>query len=121
MYTGKKDEEAATRPKEKRSDFNAESRRTGKTGGESESFRSQQERIDRADSQRSNLVSVGTTVIGGMLDHLISDYATQVGQKEQEIQRLNDDINRHSEDVKRLNIRIDELKTLRQELKQLKE
>lgn len=120
MYTGEtKDEKAAARAEEERLNINVDPRRGGQIRGESQSPWTEQERIDRADSQRSSIFSSpGTTVTGGMLDHLIDDYAGQVAVKEQEITRLNEDINRYRDEVGRLNFRIEELKALKEELYQ---
>lgn len=118
MYTGKKNEKTDPRAEEEGFDFDANAGGSRETGSKSQSTWLEQERIDRADSQRSSLVSVGTAVTGGMLDHLIDDYVEQVANKQQELQRLNEDINRYSDEIKRLNFRIQELTALREELKQ---
>lgn len=118
MYTGRKNEKAFTRAEEEGLNVDLDTRRRREAGSESESFRNQQERIDRTDCQRSSLICFGTAATGGMIDHLIDDYANQVAQKEQEIKRLSDDIDRHAEEVKRLNFRIQELTSLRLELRQ---
>ncbi|WP_334932375.1 hypothetical protein [Nostoc sp.] len=124
MYTGKIDNEKADAWAEKeRPDLNADTRRSGETGCKGQSSWTQQERINRTDSQRPSIFSsTGTTTAGGMIDHLIEDYSGQVALKQQEIQRLSDDINRYSDEVKRLSFRIEELKSLREDIqKQLQE
>ena len=81
----------------------------GITGGESEAIGNQQERDYRASSSQSSIFSTGTAVTGGMLDHLIDEYCDQVEAKENEVQRINDEI-------KRLKSRVQEFKALREEL-----
>lgn len=81
----------------------------GITGGESQAIGNQQERDYRASSSQSSVFSTGTTITGGMLDHLIDEYCDQVAAKKAEVQRINNE-------VKRLESRIEEFKSLRQEL-----
>lgn len=81
----------------------------GATRGESETFGGQQKRNHRKNRSQSSLLSTGTTVTGGMLDHLIEEYCAQVEAKKHEIIRAN-------EEIKRLNARIEEFKTLKKEL-----
>lgn len=118
MYTGRKNEKTAARAEEERSNVDFDTRRSGETGGKSKSSWSQQERIDRTDSQRSSVFAAGTTVTGGMLDHLIDEYGDQVALQHQQIQRLNEDINHRYNEIKRLESRIQEFKLLRDELQQ---
>ncbi|BBD64486.1 hypothetical protein NIES4072_18520 [Nostoc commune NIES-4072] len=84
-------------------------RRNGITGREGQNLRNQQERDHRASSQKSSIFSSGTAVTGGMLDHLIDEYCSQVAIKQEEIERLNNE-------VSRLETRVQEFKALRAEL-----
>jgi hypothetical protein len=84
-------------------------RRHGTAGGESSASGHQQERDYRASSSQSSIFSTGTSVTGGMLDHLIDEYCDQVTAKEAEVARINDEI-------KRLKTRVHEFKALREEL-----
>lgn len=118
MYTGEKNEKAYTRAEEKGSDTDLDSRRGREVGSESQSFENQQKRINRADCEGRDFVCVGTAITGGMLDNLIDDYANQVTLKQQEIQKLNDDIARSLEEIKKLNFRIQELTSLREKVQQ---
>jgi chromosome segregation ATPase len=78
--------------------------------GESQVAGDKQERDYRTHSSESSIFSTGTTVTGGMLDHLIDEYCDQVAAKKDEARRINDE-------VKRLESRIQEFKALREELK----
>lgn len=84
-------------------------RGNGTTGRKSQATGNQQERDYRASGSESSVFSTGTTVTGGMLDHLIDEYCDQVAAKKAEAERINDE-------VKRLESRIQEFKSLRQEL-----
>lgn len=92
------------------------SRRDGSPRGESESFGYQQERDNRENSSQSSIFSPGTTITGGMLDHLIDEYCNQVTTKDGEIQRLEEEIQRLRDEKKRLQSRIVEFKALKEEL-----
>lgn len=115
MYTGRKNEKAAARAEEERSNVDLDSRRSGEIGGQSKSSWTKQERIDRTDSQGSSVFAAGTTITGGMLDHLIEEYGDQVALQQQQIQRLNEDITHRYNEIKRLESRIQEFKMLRDE------
>ena len=69
----------------------------------------QQERDAGTDSSKSSIFSTGTTVTGGMLDHLIDEYVDQVEGKRQEIIRI-------EIEVKKLENRVEEFKALREDL-----
>lgn len=87
----------------------------GTVGGESQTVRNQQERSGRKGSERAKLPTAGTSVIGGMLDHLIEQYADQVAEKVRIISQT-------QEELEKLNNRIRECKELKEELnKQLDE
>jgi chromosome segregation ATPase len=79
------------------------------TGSTSSIIGNQQERDIRACSSEPNIFSPGTTVTGGMLDHLIDDTLDQVAAKEDEAKRV-------AVELKRLKARLQELKALREEL-----
>ena len=81
----------------------------GVTGGEGESIGNQQKRDNRTYRSQSSLLSPGTAITGGVLDNLIDEYCDQVELKENEIQRLNDEVNR-------LKSRVQEFRVLRVEL-----
>lgn len=80
------------------------------TGGTSSSIGNQQERDIGACSSQQNVFSPGTTVTGGMLDHLIEDTLDQVAAKEDEAKRV-------GLELKRLKARIQELRAIREEIK----
>lgn len=90
------------------------------TGGDgtfreqSEFNRNQQERVDRADSSESSVFFCGESIVGGTIRQLIRDYEEQLVIKQEEFNRV-------SEDLKRVNYRINEFKSLLQELESQKE
>jgi chromosome segregation ATPase len=104
-----KNEEAVTWAEKAEPKSVSLSRGRGVTGGESKSARNQQKRDNRAHRSESSIFSPGTAITGGVLDNLIDEYCDQVELKENEIQRLNDEVNR-------LKSRVQEFKTLRGEL-----
>ncbi|MEN2383531.1 MAG: hypothetical protein ACSI46_00475 [Gloeotrichia echinulata DVL01] len=106
---GTKDEKASARTTQAKPKSIGITGGCGVVGGESESLGNQQERNYRAGSPQPSIFGTGTTVTGGMLDHLIDEYCDQVASKENEIARANDEI-------KRLNSRIQEFKALKEEL-----
>jgi Tfp pilus assembly protein PilN len=110
LYTGRKDAKTTAWAEEERFDINAFTRRSREIGGESQGIGCQQERISGADGQRSNLLIDGARTSGGTIDHLIDEYSDQVAIKEQENQRIEDEISR-------LKSKIEELKALKEELK----
>lgn len=77
----------------------------------------QQERINRANSSQSNILCAGTTVVGGMLDQLISDYCDQLASKDNEISHFKRVIEGLELEKKRLESRVREFEALREELK----
>lgn len=106
---GTTNEKATSRTAQAKSQSLSVSGGGGITRGESEIVGTEQERNYRASSSQSSVFSTGTTITGGMLDHLIDEYCDQVAAKEAEVERINDEI-------KRLNTRVQEFKALRQEL-----
>ncbi|MEH2384159.1 MAG: hypothetical protein V7K27_35620 [Nostoc sp.] len=104
-----KDEKTVTRTEEAKPKPVSFSRGRGIVGGESEFTGNQQKRDNRAYRSQSSIFSPGTAVTGGVLDNLIDEYCDQVELKENEIQRLNDE-------VTRLKSRVQEFKVLRDEL-----
>jgi hypothetical protein len=104
-----KDEKAVTRTEETKFESVSLSRGRRVARGESKSIRNQQKRDNRAYRPQSSIFSSGTTVTGGVLDNLIDEYCDQVELKENEIQRLSDEVNR-------LKSRVQEFKLLRDEL-----
>lgn len=110
-----KNEEAVTWTEKAEPKSVSLSRGRGVAGGESEFIGNQQKRDSRANSSQPSIFSTGTAITGGVLDNLIDEYCDQVELKENEIQRLNDE-------VSRLKSRVQEFRVLRGELqKQFKE
>ena len=79
-------------------------------GSTSQDAGSQQERTYRTHSSESSIFSSGTSVTGGMLDHLIDDHLDQMAAKEDEVKRI-------QAEMERLKARVQELKALREDLK----
>lgn len=104
-----KNEEAVTWTEEAEPESVSLSRGRGVAGRESESIRNQQKRDNRAHRSQSSVFSPGTAVTGGVLDNLIDEYCDQVELKENEIQRIIDEVNR-------LKSRVQEFRVLRSEL-----
>jgi Tfp pilus assembly protein PilN len=110
LYTGRKDAETTAWAEEERFDINSLSRRCREIGGQGKGIGCQQERVSGTDGQRSNVLVSGAGTPGGTIDHLIGEYSDQVAIKEQENQRIEDEIGR-------LKSKIEELKALKEELK----
>lgn len=106
---GRKNEKTIARSEETQPQSVSIARGGRLAGRESEASGNQQERNYRANSSESSILSAGTTITGGMLDHLINEYCDQVTAKESEVERINDEI-------KRLRTRVQEFKALREEL-----
>ena len=104
-----KNEEAVTWTEKAEPESVGLSRGCGVAGGESEFIGNQQKRDNRAYRSESSIFGSGTAVTGGVLDNLIEEYCDQVQLKENEIQRLNDEVNR-------LKSRVQEFRVLRGEL-----
>jgi hypothetical protein len=85
------------------------SRSGGVARGKGKSTGNKQKRDNRAHSSQSSIFSPGTAVTGGVIDNLIEEYDEQVQLKENEIQRL-------IEEVSRLKLRAQEFRVLRDEL-----
>ncbi|MEH1802158.1 MAG: hypothetical protein V7L13_23950 [Nostoc sp.] len=110
LYTGRKDEKTTAWAEEERFDIDPLARRRREAGGQGQGAGCQQERISGTDGQRSNVFIDGARNSGGTIDHLIGEYSDQVAIKEQENQRIEDEI-------ARLKSKIEELKALKDELK----
>ncbi|BAZ66284.1 hypothetical protein NIES4106_10340 [Fischerella sp. NIES-4106] len=118
----KTDEKTTARSKEEGCDGDANSRRGGDAGHKGESSEDQQKRVDRANSTKPSIFDTGTSITGGMLRQLISDYRDQVAAKKNEAHRLKDEIQRINDETEKLEARIKEFEALEQELeKQLEE
>ncbi|PHJ60250.1 hypothetical protein VF14_11565 [Nostoc linckia z18] len=110
-----KDEKTVTRSEEAKLKPVSLSRSGGVTRRESKSVRNQQKRDNRADRSRSSIFGPGTAVTGGVLDNLIDEYDDQVKLKENEIQRLSDEVNRLKSRAKEFRVLRDELQKQFQE------
>nr|WP_263983252.1 hypothetical protein [Nostoc flagelliforme] len=110
LYTGRKDEKTTAWAEEERFDIDSLAGRGRETGGQGQGIGCQQERISGTDGQRSNVLIGGARTSGGTIDHLIGEYSDQVAIKEQENQRIEDEI-------ARLKSKIEELKALKEEIK----
>ncbi len=111
---GTTNEKAVTRSAEAETNSDNISGGNRATGNTSPTIGNQQERDTRARSSEPNVFSPGTTVTGGMLDHLIEDNLDQMAAKEDEAKRV-------AVELKRLKARVQELKALREELKKQSE
>ncbi len=106
---GIQDEKTIARAEEAKAEFDNISGRYAVVGNKSANVGNQQERDNRASGSQSSIFTTGTSVTGGMLDHLIAEYSDQMVVKENEIQHLTDEI-------KRLGARVKEFQALREEL-----
>lgn len=93
------------------------------TGNQGEISWHQQKRANRTDSKEPSIFGSGSSVTGGMLRQLISDYRDQKAAKQNEIrrieeekQRLDEQKNRLEDEAKKLQARIEEFESLQKDL-----
>jgi hypothetical protein len=106
---GIKHEEADARAKEKGRNNDTDSRRGADVGRESEGDGSQQERTDRTNCQKSSIFTAGSTITGGMLRQLNSEYRQQLANKKHERDLVD-------AEILRIESRIQEFEALEAEL-----
>ncbi|MDZ8135169.1 MAG: hypothetical protein RM049_07670 [Nostoc sp. DedQUE04] len=110
LYTGRKHEKTTAWAEEEGFNSDSLAGRGREIGVQGKGIGCQQERISGTDGQRSNLFINGAGTPGGTIDHLIGEYSDQVAIKEQENQRI-------EEEIARLKSKIEELQALKEELK----
>lgn len=115
-------EETVARGEEKERNVHPDTRGYADARGESESYRYQQERINRANSTQSNFIFSGSAITGGMLRQLIKDYRDQLAAKKHQFEFLQELIQNTESEAQRLEERIQEFEILQEELeKQVQE
>lgn len=111
---------AETNPRgtEEKRDVYADTGRDEDVGGESQTSRHQQKRVNRANRSKQSLFRSTETITGGMLTQLIEDYRAQLASKKNEIQFLQTLIQNSENEALRLEARIQEFESLQEELEE---
>ncbi|WGV25679.1 hypothetical protein QI031_28830 [Halotia branconii CENA392] len=111
-------EKAATRAKEKGSNFDTYSGGSRDARREGEGYGTEQKRDDRTHSERASVLTLGKSITGGMLRQLIADYRDQLAAKKEEINKLENQIRQANDEAEKLQSRIQEFEALQSQLEQ---